>query len=403
MRQPLKLYVVDKITWNYNPKKNNNMKKTLFFVVTMIAMVVASNAQDTILMGGQTREGYLYDTSYKNYSTSSVCPWMDFGNGGDFGKYFYISDSLTVYGIAIGITDGSESYGPELTPYFVHDTSYAHAYERVRIYKPFANSLQCIGQQQLHLRTTPVAYVAEYINGFNPSDPHMYVDMYERYFRYPVTVQDSFYVGMTTHNTARYSDNTGSWQHSYIPLMITSLTNYSTSTYDRIAFFNNPTNRWIRRNQEGHFFLVFPMLLPPPSLGQDTTFLGGDTIMAGDTVILSDTTVVSDTLVINEDTIINYDTIVTYDTILGIDDHGLLGRLTGVMPNPAAETAKVVSSFGMSRVEVYNLAGERVHEVRVPDGSLSATLDLRRLPAGAYLLRIHTPQGVATKKLTVRR
>ena len=95
--------------------------------------------------------------------------------------------------------------------------------------------------------------------------------------------------------------------------------------------------------------------------------------------------------------------ILTPDTSVGIDTHNPLDRLTGVMPNPAAETAKVVSSFGISRIEVYNLAGERVHEQRVPDGSLSATLDLRRLPAGAYVLRIHTPQGVATKKLTVRR
>ena len=64
---------------------------------------------------------------------------------------------------------------------------------------------------------------------------------------------------------------------------------------------------------------------------------------------------------------------------------------------------EVVPSFGMSRIEAYNMAGERVHEQRVPDGSLSATLDLRHWPAGAYILHIHTPQGVATKKLTVRR
>ena len=95
--------------------------------------------------------------------------------------------------------------------------------------------------------------------------------------------------------------------------------------------------------------------------------------------------------------------ILTPDTTLGIDTHNPLDRLTGVMPNPAAESAKVVSSFGMSRIEVYNLAGRRMHEQRVPEGSLSATLDLRRLPAGTYILHIHTPQGVASKKLTVRR
>ena len=95
--------------------------------------------------------------------------------------------------------------------------------------------------------------------------------------------------------------------------------------------------------------------------------------------------------------------ILTPDTSVGIDTHNPLDRLTGVMPNPAAEKSRVVSSFGMSRIEAFNMAGERIHEQRVPDGSLSATLDLRRWPAGAYILRIHTPQGVATKKLTVRK
>ena len=111
-------------------------------------------------------------------------------------------------------------------------------------------------------------------------------------------------------------------------------------------------------------------------------------------------------MVVNGDTIVYYDTIVHYDTIIytvGLQEHGLLGRLTGVMPNPATETAKVVSSFGLTMVEAFNMAGEKVHTLRLPDAPLTATLDVRRWPSGTYLLRIHTPQGTAVKKLVVRK
>ena len=156
--------------------------------------------------------------------------------------------------------------------------------------------------------------------------------------------------------------------------------------------------------------MIFPILLPPDSnyvwdttvVAGDTTIVSSDTTMVGDTLIVSDTTIVCDTLIIGYDTIIRYDTIVYYDTILGIQENTLLQRLTGVMPNPAGKTAKVVSSFGMTLVEVYNMAGEKVHTLRLPDAPLTATLDVGRWPSGAYILRIHTPQGVAIKKLAVR-
>ncbi|MBR6291671.1 MAG: T9SS type A sorting domain-containing protein [Bacteroidales bacterium] len=54
-------------------------------------------------------------------------------------------------------------------------------------------------------------------------------------------------------------------------------------------------------------------------------------------------------------------------------------------------------------VEAFNMAGEKVHTLRLPDAPLTATLDVRRWPSGTYLLRIHTPQGIAVKKLVVRK
>ena len=72
-----------------------------------------------------------------------------------------------------------------------------------------------------------------------------------------------------------------------------------------------------------------------------------------------------------------------------------------VQPNPATETAKVASSFGLTRIEAFNSAGDRVYDA--PHTGLTATLDVSRWPAGTYILRLHTPAGTVGKKLIVRR
>ena len=86
---------------------------------------------------------------------------------------------------------------------------------------------------------------------------------------------------------------------------------------------------------------------------------------------------------------------------LGICAESLNDRFTGVLPNPAAGKARVVSSFGMSLVEVFDLNGAAVLKRRTE--GLYTDIDVSRWPAGTYLVRIHTPQGVATKKLVVAR
>ena len=148
----------------------------------------------------------------------------------------------------------------------------------------------------------------------------------------------------------------------------------------------------------GSYFFFFPILTP------DTTAAGGDTtnVNPGDTIIAgNDTIAIGDTLIVCDTTIIGGDTIVTYDTILSIGQSDMLQRFTGVMPNPAVGVAKVVSSFGMQRVEVYDATGAKVYDSRA--AGLSHTLDVDRWPAGTYLVRIHTPQGVAVKRLVVSR
>ena len=365
-----------------------------------IALSGTAAAQDTV-DGNVRMDNYFYpswwpDLKLGRYGTGS---YRGPEGGGEFGILYTSADTITIYGLAACISDHAQYYRCQ-------DTSYTNAFEYLRVYEEVhvgtLDTLRTIAQAKMHLHTTPIAYYTRH--SLNNLD---ICPMYECYFQSPVSVADSFYLGMTQYIERNCSYHQFSTEYNFAcpPLGLYCVGDGPPANLREICLWNYCSmgeHVW-RTGIAGSYPLLFPILTPPPSAGRDTTTHAGDTTIVGDTVIVADTTIVSDTLVINGDTIINYDTIVTYDTILGIDDHGLLGRLTGVMPNPAAETAKVVSSFGMSRVEVYNMAGERVHDVRVPDGSLSATLDLRRLPAGAYLLRIHTPQGVATKKLTVRR
>ena len=61
----------------------------------------------------------------------------------------------------------------------------------------------------------------------------------------------------------------------------------------------------------------------------------------------------------------------------------------------------VSTAIGATHVEAYDMSGTLVHRQRV--NGLATTLDVRHWPTGTYLLRIHTPQGTAVKKLVVRR
>ena len=172
------------------------------------------------------------------------------------------------------------------------------------------------------------------------------------------------------------------------------------------------------------YLMLFPLLLPPDTtaLGNDTTLVssdtmivtdtvivGGDTVVVSDTVYIgdivvgSDTVAMGDTLVVTDTLVIGGDTIVVTDTVLSIMSPDLLQRLTGVTPNPARGTARVVASTGLTMVEAYSMAGRKVHSQRVPQGTLAVTLDVSRWPAGTYLLRIYTPLGATVKKLTVTR
>ena len=76
-----------------------------------------------------------------------------------------------------------------------------------------------------------------------------------------------------------------------------------------------------------------------------------------------------------------------------------LDRFTQMMPNPARGQVTVLSSYRLSRVVVYDLAGHAVLEHE--DEGLATTFDVSGLAKGVYVVAIHTPAGIATKRLVV--
>ncbi len=78
---------------------------------------------------------------------------------------------------------------------------------------------------------------------------------------------------------------------------------------------------------------------------------------------------------------------------------GNLGRFTQMMPNPASGKVTVLSSYRLSHVVVYDLKGNVVLEQEAE--GLTATFDVGTLAKGVYVVAIHTPAGIATKRLVV--
>ena len=87
----------------------------------------------------------------------------------------------------------------------------------------------------------------------------------------------------------------------------------------------------------------------------------------------------------------------------GIGDPAV--RLTGgsdvsIFPNPASGTVTLLSPSLLETVEFYSMDGRMLLQKSVI-GNV-ATLDISSLPAGSYLMRIHTTNGVANKRLVVK-
>ena len=92
----------------------------------------------------------------------------------------------------------------------------------------------------------------------------------------------------------------------------------------------------------------------------------------------------------------------TYDWE-GIDE---VPQLSFVLsPNPSrgvVELGFMQRQADGGRVEVSDMHGRTVHAEPLPVGADALRLDLGRLPAGAYLVKVLTPSGLAARRLLLR-
>lgn len=72
-------------------------------------------------------------------------------------------------------------------------------------------------------------------------------------------------------------------------------------------------------------------------------------------------------------------------------------RFTHIFPNPTNDVADINCGFKMQQIQVYNSAGALVEEYK-PE-AYNYKIDLRSHPEGAYMIKITTARGSATKKI----
>lgn len=72
-------------------------------------------------------------------------------------------------------------------------------------------------------------------------------------------------------------------------------------------------------------------------------------------------------------------------------------------PNPAHSTVNVATMFNdlSNRIVIYDLNGQIVKDVKVESGEAINTLNISNLAPGMYIVDIHTPSQISTRKLSV--
>ena len=374
------------------------MKKVFLFIALIASLGGGLQAQDTLWMKPAPLSNYYnnnwIDTSYGRYVGGPTYEYATFATA----RQFITKDTLQVYGIAAMMAteffEVSRMFTPaQIQAYmdaaYPEDPSFENCEESLMLFQYHGNGspvMQQLGDSlPVHyLHTTPTHYLMSnrpYVS-FLDTFPK---PVYERYFSTPQTVYDTFFVGNTLgHMKFNYIDSIwykkrpifGCFSFDHNCEGALWLDYDEEIAIQQLTFPDEPIRWGFFRDYVGFAYYIFPILTPDPSI--DTTVV--------DTTIV-DTTIVDTTHVNPGDTV-------------AINTLRLLERYVSVQPNPATERVQVLSSFGVGRVEVYNAAGLKVMDLKAQ--GFKATFDVSRLPSGTYLLRIHTQQGVVTKKLAVR-
>lgn len=77
-----------------------------------------------------------------------------------------------------------------------------------------------------------------------------------------------------------------------------------------------------------------------------------------------------------------------------------LEQYTILMPNPAHDKVQVTSSYNIESVNIFTIDGREVRQF--PVGDRYSTIDIKGFSPGAYIVVIHTPAGLVSRKLIVK-
>jgi YVTN family beta-propeller protein len=87
----------------------------------------------------------------------------------------------------------------------------------------------------------------------------------------------------------------------------------------------------------------------------------------------------------------------TYGT--GIAPQNMVAAGIDIFPNPASEEIRVIGNqCSVSGVEVFNLLGEKIYNLPITDNRLPITVKVADFPAGVYMVKVQTENGVEVKK-----
>ena len=372
------------------------MKKQILFIALAASLAAGTlQAQDTLWMKPAPMGNY-FSNSWIDTSATITTTTIRPSRCHLLARQFVANEgNLEVYGIAAMMINpdsfyfSPSSYYPTvqsyLDLYYPNDPSFDRCEESLLLFQYHGSptpTMQQLGDSlPVHILHTPVSYY--FMSNTPPVGPEdmLRKPVYERYFSTPQTVHDTFFLGSTMGGGFTKED-TIIWHHFRPEFNCLGFRHSYNETVAAIRQdrYGAP-NVWdFYSNWECAYF-IFPILTPAP----DTTVNPGDTIInPGDTIINPG------------------DTIVNPGDTLAIRTNDILYRYTALQPNPASNKVKVLSSFGISRIEAYDLKGRKVSEFRTPNSEFKVTLDVSSWPRGTYLLRITTPAGQTTKKLLLR-
>ena len=345
------------------------MKRTFFCLMLLVVATVCA-AQDTITTS--TLPGGYYTSDWVEIGpndTIGLQRWRgwdpprtrDTVRGNDAYSQ-YTKDPLAVYGLAacivtymetgayMALTVNSDPWTVYSHLMYIEDTSREHLLEKFRLFEDDGDTIYQVGED-LPTYLGP-SNVARYIDlqaiagNWNISWPPL--PIYEVYFRDSVVVEDSFFVGRASLNVEQLPEDT---VHYYYKCLTTGVARFrfvreawdgvSSSTTFTATYVPEYTDgpyhyqaRWEKdRGWESRAYtLFFPIVTPGKA--RDTTG------------------------------VVEADNPLDYNTTLS--------------PNPASGRVRVASGFGLSHIEVFDLAGTRVLDLAAQ--GLTASFDVDGWP-----------------------